>query len=120
MAGRLPPSLESWRIQAELIYRAHINAEEPTTAEELAADFTLPVAAVVEAIEYGKSNPQKSRPILPEKRRSWQLADNWILNTSTIRTRESSHLRSGHSCLPDVAVHRRRFCRPRFDPRVNR
>ena len=45
------------RIQADLIYRAHINAEEPRTADELAADYGLPRAAVVEAIEYGKSYP---------------------------------------------------------------
>ncbi len=45
------------RIQAELLYRAHINAEEPRTAEQLANDFGLPLAAVVEAIEYGKSTP---------------------------------------------------------------
>src|SRR5438094_4438154 len=45
------------RIRAELLYRAHINAEEPRTPEELAADYDLPLAAVREAIEYGKSNP---------------------------------------------------------------
>ena len=33
------------------------NAEEPRTPEELAADYDLPLAAVREAIEYGKSNP---------------------------------------------------------------
>ena len=33
------------------------HADEPRTAEELAADYGLPLAAVVEAIEYGKSNP---------------------------------------------------------------
>ena len=45
------------RIRAELIYRAHINAEEPRTAEELAADYGLPLPAILEAIEYCKSNP---------------------------------------------------------------
>jgi hypothetical protein len=40
-----------------LIYRAHINAEEPMTVEELATDYGVPLAAVVEAIEYCKSNP---------------------------------------------------------------
>ena len=49
--------IKDTRLQAELIYRAHINAEEPRTAEELAADYSLPLAAVLEAIEYGKSNP---------------------------------------------------------------
>ena len=45
------------RIRADLIYRAHINLEEPMTAEELAVDFGLPLAAIREAIDYGRSNP---------------------------------------------------------------
>ena len=49
--------IKGTRFQAELIYRAHINAEEPRTAKELAADYGLSVAAVAEAIVYGKSNP---------------------------------------------------------------
>jgi uncharacterized protein (DUF433 family) len=49
--------IKGTRIRAELIHRAHINAEEPMTAAELAADYGLPLAAVVEAIEYSKSNP---------------------------------------------------------------
>jgi uncharacterized protein (DUF433 family) len=48
--------IKNTRIRAELIYRAHINADEPMTADELAADYGLPLAAVVEAIEYGRSN----------------------------------------------------------------
>jgi uncharacterized protein (DUF433 family) len=49
--------VKNTRIRAELIYRTHINTEEPMTVEELAADYGLPLPAVVEAIEYGKSNP---------------------------------------------------------------
>jgi uncharacterized protein (DUF433 family) len=49
--------IKGTRIRAEILYCAHINAEEPRTAEELAADYDLPLAAVLEAIEYGKSNP---------------------------------------------------------------
>ena len=49
--------IKETRIRAELIYRAHINADEPMIAEELAVDYGLPLDAVVEAIEYGKSNP---------------------------------------------------------------
>ena len=45
------------RIRAELIYRAHVNAEEPMTPEELASDYGLPLPAIIEAIEYGRSNP---------------------------------------------------------------
>ena len=49
--------IKGTRVRAELIYRAHINAEESRTAEELAADYSLPLPTVLEAIEYGKSNP---------------------------------------------------------------
>ena len=49
--------IKGTRIRAELIYWAHINAEEPMTAEEIAADYGLPLPAIVEAIEYCKSNP---------------------------------------------------------------
>jgi hypothetical protein len=45
------------KIQAARLYRATINLEEPRTAEQLAADFDLPLPAVLEAIEYGRSNP---------------------------------------------------------------
>ncbi len=45
------------RIRAELIYRAHINPEQPMSADELAADFGVPLAVVQEAIEYCRSDP---------------------------------------------------------------
>ena len=51
--------IKGTRIRAELIFRAHINAEEPMSTEELATDYGLPLAAVAEAIEYGKSNPSE-------------------------------------------------------------
>ena len=49
--------LKGTRIRAEIIYWAYINAEEPRTAEQVAADYDLPLPAIVEAIEYSKSNP---------------------------------------------------------------
>ncbi len=49
--------IKGTRIRAELIYRAHINSEQPLTPEELAADFSLPLSAVREAIEYSRSDP---------------------------------------------------------------
>lgn len=45
------------RVRAELIYRAHINSEQPMTSEELAVDFALPLEAIREAIEYCQSQP---------------------------------------------------------------
>jgi len=49
--------IKNTRIRAELIYRAHVNHEEPMTAAELAQDYRLPLAAIIEAIEYSRSNP---------------------------------------------------------------
>jgi uncharacterized protein (DUF433 family) len=49
--------IKGTRIRADIIYRAHINPEEPRTAEQLASDFNLPLEAVREAIDYGRSDP---------------------------------------------------------------
>ena len=49
--------IKGTRIRAELIYRAHVNSEEPMTPEGLAADYGVPLRAVAEAIEYCRSNP---------------------------------------------------------------
>ena len=48
--------IKGTRIRAEIIYRAHINLEEPRTPEQLSADYNLPLEAVREAIEYGRSD----------------------------------------------------------------
>ena len=47
------------RIRAELVYRAHINPEQPMAPDELAADFGLPLEGVREAIDYCRSNPSE-------------------------------------------------------------
>ena len=49
--------IKGTRIRADLVYRAHINPEQPMTPEELAADYNLPLEAVLEAIDYGRSDP---------------------------------------------------------------
>jgi uncharacterized protein (DUF433 family) len=49
--------IKGTRIRAEIIYRAHVNSEEPRTPEQLAADYGLPLEAVREAIDYGRSDP---------------------------------------------------------------
>src|SRR5215510_869600 len=49
--------IKGTRIRAEIIYRAHVNPEEPRTPEQLALDYGLPLEAVREAIEYGRSDP---------------------------------------------------------------
>ncbi|MGQ0634785.1 MAG: DUF433 domain-containing protein [Planctomycetaceae bacterium] len=44
------------RIRARVLYGWHANSE-PMSAEEIAADYKLPVEAVKEAIAYCESNP---------------------------------------------------------------
>src|SRR5438270_547820 len=45
------------RIRARVIYGLFLNADEPMTPAEIAADLGLPLAAVNEAIAYCQSNP---------------------------------------------------------------
>ena len=49
--------IKGTRIRAELVYAAHVNAEMPMTPNEVAVDYGLPLAAVLEAIEYCRSDP---------------------------------------------------------------
>jgi hypothetical protein len=44
------------RIMAEVLYRETIG-REPLTPEQVAAEYTLPVAAVLEAIHYCENQP---------------------------------------------------------------
>src|SRR5436309_4807478 len=50
-------SIKGRRIRARTLYGQHVNAEEPRTIEELAADWNIPVEAVEESIAYCRSNP---------------------------------------------------------------
>ena len=45
------------RIRAEILYGAHVNAEEPRTARQIAEDYRLPLDAVEEAIAYCRDDP---------------------------------------------------------------
>ncbi len=45
------------RIRARVLYGLFMSAEEPMTPEEIAAEFSLPLPAVKEAIAYCQSNP---------------------------------------------------------------
>ena len=49
------------RIRARVLYGMFMSAEDPRTAEEIAADFELPVEAVNEAIAYCQSDPPEIR-----------------------------------------------------------
>lgn len=49
--------LKDSRIRARVLYGLAMNAEEPMTLAEIAAEFDLPIEAVEEAIAYGQSDP---------------------------------------------------------------
>src|SRR5260370_22280544 len=44
-------------ISARTLYGMYVNEEMPMTPEEIAADYNLPLEAVLEAIAYCASNP---------------------------------------------------------------
>ena len=45
------------RIRARVLYGLSMSAEEPMTPDEIAADYDLPLEAVLEALAYCESNP---------------------------------------------------------------
>jgi uncharacterized protein (DUF433 family) len=53
--------LKGTRIRAEVIYGLTVDGSEPMTAEEVAADFGLPLQAVHEATAYCESDPPEVR-----------------------------------------------------------
>jgi uncharacterized protein (DUF433 family) len=52
-------SIKGRGIKARTLYGLHVNAEEPMSVEELAADWHLPVEAVEEAIAYCRTKPKE-------------------------------------------------------------
>src|SRR5437867_12490226 len=46
-------------VTARDVYGLHVNAEDPMTIAELAADFDLPVTAVEEAVAYCRTKPKE-------------------------------------------------------------
>ena len=53
------------RIAARTLYGRFMSDEDPMTPEEIAADYDLPLEAVLEAIEYCKADP-------PDIREDWE------------------------------------------------
>jgi len=49
--------IKGTRIMARSLYGWYMSEEEPMTPEQLAAEFNLPVEAVLEAIAYCRGNP---------------------------------------------------------------
>jgi uncharacterized protein (DUF433 family) len=51
------PFVKGTRIRARVLYGLYMSAEEPLTPEQIAAEFSLPLEAVREAIAYCQTNP---------------------------------------------------------------
>lgn len=49
--------IKGTRIRARILYGMYMSAEEPMTPEEIAADYSLPLEAVQEAIAYCQTDP---------------------------------------------------------------
>src|SRR5438552_1750251 len=49
--------IKGTRLRARTLYGMYMSAEEPMTAEEIARECDLPLAAVLEAIAYCQSDP---------------------------------------------------------------
>jgi len=60
------------RIRARVLYGLFMSADEPLSAEEIAAEFRLPLEAVLEAIAYCQSNPPE---IVQDFEREQRLMD---------------------------------------------
>jgi uncharacterized protein (DUF433 family) len=56
------------KIAARTLYGEYMSEEEPRTAEEIAADWDLPLEAVREAIAYCETDP-------PEIREDWEMEE---------------------------------------------
>ncbi|MFO0966865.1 MAG: DUF433 domain-containing protein [Gemmataceae bacterium] len=61
--------IKGTRLRARVLYGLFASAEEPMTPDEIAAEFTLPLEAVQEAIAYGQSNPPEVREDLEREER---------------------------------------------------
>lgn len=61
-------SIKGRRIKARTLYGQFVNAEEPRTVEQIAADYDLPIEAVREAIAYCESKP-------PEIEEDWRVEE---------------------------------------------
>jgi uncharacterized protein (DUF433 family) len=92
--------IKGTRIRAEIIYYSWLDAEppEPTTPEEVAADWNVSVEAVREAIAYCQSNPPEREEDHREARaeaiaKGWMDAEgNWIRPAGRLSPEEEERL----------------------------
>lgn len=62
------------RIRARVLYGLHLSSDAPMSPEEIAAEFSLPLAAVREAIAYCQSNPPEIAQDFEREERLMQVS----------------------------------------------
>jgi uncharacterized protein (DUF433 family) len=90
--------IKGTRIRAEVVYRACTALEElratddedPRSPEQVAQDYGLPLKAVLEAVEYCRSNP---REIAADHAREERLMEASGLNDPAYKTDPKGHYR---------------------------
>jgi uncharacterized protein (DUF433 family) len=84
-------SVKGRRIKARTLYGAFMREHEPMTPEEIAADYDLPLEAVLEAIAYCDSKPPE---IEEDYRREEALAEATGMNDPNYKYHPSPKLLS--------------------------
>jgi uncharacterized protein (DUF433 family) len=86
------------RIAARTLYGMYVSQEEPKmTADEIAADYDIPVGAVLEAIAYCESNP-------PEIQQDWE-ADELLAQATAQKDSHCKYQPAPKSLPPEAPVH---------------
>jgi uncharacterized protein (DUF433 family) len=97
---------ERW-VSARTLYGMYVNEEAPMTPEEIAADYDLPLEAVLEAIAYCESNPPE---IAQDYAREEALMEATGMNHPDCKYHQQPETRShsaGHRTCHYQAVSRR-------------
>ena len=68
-------SIKDRRIRARTLYGMYMSEEFPRTPEQIAADYNLPIEAVLEAIEYCQTDPPEIREDFEAEERSVEEAE---------------------------------------------
>lgn len=97
-------SIKGRRIKARTLYGQYMSAEDPRTAEQIAADYNLPLEAVKEAIAYCQSDP-------PELRQDYQY-DEMIMEAAGMNDVNYKYHGRPKPIGPQERARIRRLCYP--------
>ena len=98
--GRKPGSaykqlyVKGRNIAARTLYGRYMNEEDPETAEQIAANYDLPLDVVLEAIAYCETDPLEIR-------------EDWEMDEASVRRRfgtHPEHLAAEHASAPQDTI----------------